>query len=161
MLTVKIICMGKIKEKFFQAAIDEYSKRLSGYCKLEIAEIPEVKFSSDSAPRAEIDAALKKEATLILSKIPERAKVVALCVEGREMPTEKFAQYIADAAVSGASTVCFVIGSSYGLCEDVKKRADLRLSFSQMTFPHQLMRVVLAEQIYRAFKINSGETYHK
>ena len=161
MLTVKLICMGKIKEKFFQGAIDEYMKRLSGYCKAEIVEIPEVRFSSDNAPRSEIDAALKKEADIILSKIPERARVIALCVEGKEMPTERFAQYISETALSGISTLCFVIGSSYGLCESVKKRADLRLSFSQMTFPHQLMRVILAEQIYRAFKINSGETYHK
>ena len=153
--------MGKIKEKFFKDAIDEYVKRLSGYCKIEVAEIPEAKFSSDNAPRAEIDAALKKEAALIISKIPDRARVVALCVEGKEMPTEKFAQYISDAALGGVSTICFVIGSSYGLCDDVKKRADLRLSFSQMTFPHQLMRVVLAEQIYRAFQIGTGGNYHK
>ncbi len=161
MLSVKFICMGKLREKYLQSAVEEYTKRLSAYCKIEVVELAETRFSSDNAPRAEIENALKKEGEQILSKIPERARVIALCVEGRELPTEKFAKYIDDAMVGGVSTLCFVIGSSYGLSDLVKARADLRLSFSQMTFPHPLMRVILAEQVYRAFKINAGETYHK
>ncbi len=161
MLSVKFICMGKLRDSNLQGAVEEYMKRLSAYCKAEIVELAEARFSSDNAPRAEIENALKKEGEQILSKIPERARVIALCVEGKEMPTEKFAKYISEAMTAGVSTICFVIGSSYGLCDKVKQRADLRLSFSQMTFPHPLMRLILAEQVYRAFKINNNETYHK
>lgn len=161
MLSVKLICVGKLREEYFKAALAEYAKRLSGYCKFEVAEVAEARFSSDSAPRAEIEEALKREGAEILQKVPERARVVALCVEGREMTTEQFAKTLEGYAVGGAGTVCFIIGSSYGLADAVKQRADLRLSFSQMTFPHTLMRVVLAEQLYRAFTVIAGKTYHK
>jgi len=160
MLAVKLVCAGKLREKFYIEAFREYEKRLSAFCKFETAEVPEVKTSDDPGP-AEITAALEKEAQAILDKLPQSAYVIALCVEGKKLSSEGLASLLSDRALSGDSRVCFVIGSSNGLHSTVKQRADFCLSVSDMTFPHHLFRVMLAEQIYRAFTINAGRKYHK
>lgn len=160
MLTVKLICAGKLREKFYIEAFREYEKRLSAFCKFETIEVPEVKASEDPSP-AEIGAALEKEAQTILEKVPQSAYVVALCVEGKKLSSEGLAKLISERAMTGDSRLCFLIGSSNGLHPSVKQRADFRLSVSDMTFPHHLFRVMLAEQIYRAFTINAGRKYHK
>ena len=159
MIKCKIIALGSLKEKFFKEACGEYQKRLSRFCNLEICEIEPVRLPENPSA-GEIENALKKEADQIIKKIPQNAKVIALCVEGKEMPSEKFAAQINEISAIGQG-ICFIIGSSYGLSKDVKKMADLRLSLSQMTFPHKLFRVMLLEQLYRGFMINQGSQYHK
>ncbi len=159
-MKVKIICVGKLKEKYLKDAIAEYSKRLSRFCNLEITELSDEKIP-DNASALEEEKVIQKEGEKILKCILPTDYVVSLCVEGKQKSSEEFAEFFSSLALSGNSTVCFVIGGSLGLCESVKKRSDLRLGFSKMTFPHQLMRVFLLEQIYRAFKINSNEKYHK
>lgn len=159
MIKVTLIVLGKLKEPFWRAAADEYIKRLGGFCKLSLLELEPVRLS-DRPSDAQIQAALEAEGRKIAEKIPAGAAVVPLCVEGRKMPSPEFAGYMDRCALKSGG-VAFVIGSSYGLCEAVKRRADLRLSMSDMTFPHQLARVMLLEQIYRAFKILGGGTYHK
>ena len=144
MQTVKIIALGKLKEDYLRAACAEYGKRLQGHCKLEIIEL-------------EPQRTLEQEATLITGKLGKQASVCALCVEGRPLTSEQFAAWLA----KQPSEVDFIIGSSHGLCENVKTRADLRLSMSAMTFPHQFARTILLEQIYRAYSINGGGKYHK
>lgn len=160
MLGVTIIAVGKIKEKFFTDAIEEYAKRLSAYCRFEVVEVKDEK-TPDNPTENEKNAVLDREAERILQKIPKGAKVIALCVEGKQMTSEKFADLISRSSVEGTSRLVFVIGGSMGLSDKVKNVSDLRLSFSEMTFPHMLMRVILAEQIYRGFTIVSGKTYHK
>ncbi len=157
---IKIIAVGKLKEKYLADAVSEYEKRLSRFAKLEIVQLPDVKIP-DKATAAEEAAVLKAEGDKILEKIPQGAYVYALCVEGKQQSSEAFAQGLDALAISGKSDVCFIIGGSLGLDVRVKQRADMRLSFSKMTLPHMLMRVVLLEQIYRAFKINNNESYHK
>ncbi len=157
---MKLICVGKMRERFYIDAFGEYAKRLSGYCRLELAEIAEVRLP-DRPSAAEIAAALEKEAAEILRAVPSDAYVAALCVEGREVPSEYMARLIEDRENSGKPKLCFIVGGSCGLSARVKQRADLRLSVSEMTFPHHLFRVMLAEQIYRAFKILEGGKYHK
>lgn len=159
MIKLTLLTLGKLKEKYLADAVNEYKKRLSRYCALEICEIEPVRLS-DKPSDAEIKAALEKEAQMILKKVPQGSKTIALCVEGKEMPSEELAGKIADFCNKGEN-ITFIIGSSYGLGDTVKKQSDIRLSLSQMTFPHQLFRVMLLEQIYRAFKINEGSTYHK
>ncbi len=159
MIKCKIIALGSLKEKFFKEACAEYQKRLSRFCDLEICEIEPVRLP-DTPSTGEIENALKKEADQIIKKIPQNAKVIALCVEGKEMPSEKLAAQIDEISAIGQG-ICFIIGSSYGLSNEVKKMADLRLSLSQMTFPHKLFRVMLLEQLYRGFMINQGSQYHK
>ncbi len=159
MIKCKIIALGSLKEKYFKDAVGEYEKRLSRFCDLEICEIEPVRLS-ETPSKAEIDSALKKEAELIIKKIPERATVFALCVEGKQMSSEKLAEKISDISSFGQG-LCFIIGSSYGLSIDIKNRADFRLSMSEMTFPHKLFRVMLLEQLYRGFMINQGSPYHK
>lgn len=159
MIKVKLIVLGSLKEKYLKDACKEYEKRLSRYCNLEICEIEPVRLA-EKPSQSEIESALKKEAELISKKIPQNAKVVTLCVEGKAYSSEDFATDI-NSQVSMGRNLCFIIGSSYGLCSDIKKSSELRLSLSEMTFPHQLFRVMLLEQIYRAFKINEGSTYHK
>ncbi len=159
MIKCKIIALGSLKEKFFKEACAEYQKRLSRFCDLEICEIEPVRLP-DIPSSGEIENALKKEANQIIKKIPQNAKVIALCVEGKEMPSEKLAAQIDEISAIGQG-ICFIIGSSYGLSNEVKKMADLRLSLSQMTFPHKLFRVMLLEQLYRGFMINQGSQYHK
>lgn len=160
MLSVKFICVGRMREKFYMDAFEEYAKRLQSYCKLQLAEPPEVKLG-ESPSAKEIEAALNKESVSILAAIPPDAYVVALCVEGRSMPSEGIARLISDRENSGKPKLCFIIGGSFGLADAVKARADLKLSMSPMTFPHHLARVMLVEQLYRGFKINEGSRYHK
>lgn len=160
MLGVTIIALGKLKEKYLRDACDEYIKRLSTLCKLKIFELEPVKLG-DNASQTEIDKSLEKEAKEIMSKIPQNSKVIAMCIEGKQMPSEKLSKFFENTAVAGTGDITFIIGSSYGLDESVKKRADLRLSMSEMTFPHQLARVMLLEQIYRAFMISNSSKYHK
>lgn len=160
MLGVRLICVGKMKEKFYIDAFNEYSKRLSAYCKFECVELNEIKLS-DIPSEKEIEAALNKEAMEIEKNIPKDAYVVAMCVGAKQLKSEELAAKINSVAVSGKGRICFLIGGSFGMAESVKKRADMRLGMSEMTFPHHLARVMLAEQIYRSFKINEGSRYHK
>ncbi len=159
MIKITVISLGKLKEKYLREAANEYQKRLSRYCALDIIELSPVTLPERPSDK-EISAALSKEAELIEKRIPSAAFVTALCVEGKSLSSEKLADMFAAKGAQGAN-MCFIIGSSYGLAQSVKSRADLKLSVSQMTFPHQLFRVMLLEQIYRAFKINEGGTYHK
>ena len=149
-MNVSIVCIGKLKEKYWQDAAAEYSKRLSRFCRLSVTELPESRTDSS-----------EEESKEILSRLPKGAFVIALDVKGTRLSSEAFAKKISDLALGGHSDICFVIGGSNGFDGSVREAADLRLSFSDFTFPHQLMRVVLLEQIYRAFKINSNEKYHK
>ena len=160
MLAVKLICAGKLREKFYIEAFREYEKRLAAFCRFETVEVPEVKTLEDPS-EAEVVGALEKEARAILEKIPQGAYVIALCVEGTKFSSEELAKLVAERARAGDSRLCFIIGSSNGLHPSVKQRAEVRLSVSDMTFPHHLFRVMLAEQIYRAFTINAGRKYHK
>ncbi len=157
MLNITVLCVGKLKESFYIAAVREYEKRLKGYCKLTLLELPEEKLPN-APSQAQINAALEKEAQAIFSKLPKRA---TLCIEGKELSSEQLAQKFQQWATSGVSAIALVIGSSYGLHPLVKQQAALRLSMSPMTFPHHLARVMLLEQVYRAFKINEGSLYHK
>ena len=160
MLAVKLICVGKMREKFYLDAFSEYAKRLGAYCRFELTELAEVRLP-DAPSQKEIAAALEKEATGIVKSIPTDAYTVALCVEGRQMPSEELAKLLSQREGSGKPRLCFIIGGSFGLSPRVKAAADLRLSMSEMTFPHHLARVMLLEQIYRAYQINAGSKYHK
>ena len=160
MLSIKLICVGKMKEKFFKDAFEEYAKRLGAYCRFECTELSENRLQ-DSPSDREIAASLEKEGELILKTIPAGSYVIAMCVEGRKLSSEELAMVIRARENSGKPKMCFIIGGSYGLCDTVKNAADLKLSMSDMTFPHHLARVMLAEQIYRGFKINEGSAYHK
>ncbi len=159
-MNIKIICLGKLKEKYLKDAVDEYAKRISAYGKFEVCELTPVKLS-DNPSQTEINATLEKEADEIKKRIPKGSFVFALCIEGKSKSSEAFAETIKNAALDGKSTVVFIIGSSYGLSPEIKALADNKLSFSPMTFPHQLMRVMLSEQIYRAFQIINNGKYHK
>lgn len=160
MLSVHLICVGKLKEKFYLEACAEYIKRLSPYCKLNLVELPEEKLPQ-SPSQAQIDAALEKEAHAIRAKLPPNASLVALCVEGRMHSSEELASLVRTWEQNAAKHLVFVIGGSFGLSEKLKREAWIRLSMSPMTFPHHLARVMVLEQIYRAFKINEGSSYHK
>lgn len=160
MLSVKFICVGKMRERFYIDAFGEYTKRLQSLCKFEIAEPQEIKLSENPSDR-EIEAALEKEAAAILKAIPSDAYVVAMCVEGSQIASEGMAEIISKRENSGKPKLCFIVGGSFGLADSVKQRADMRLSMSKMTFPHHLARVMLVEQLYRGFKINEGSRYHK
>ncbi len=161
-MKVLLICVGKLKEKFYADAVAEYVKRLGVYCKLEIVELAEERLPQTPS-RALVEAALAKEAAAIRGKVPPGAYVVALCVEGRMRSSEELAAKLRGAAWGDGSAkrLVFLIGGSYGLDEGLKQEAQDRLSMSPMTFPHHLARVMLLEQIYRAFKINEGSQYHK
>ena len=160
MLSVYVICVGKLKEKFYKDACAEYVKRLSPYCKLTVVEIPEVKLPKDPT-LGEITNALAKEGDAILAKIPPSSRVAALCVEGRMRSSEEIPQMFPAPGRSPDKHMVFIIGGSYGLHPSIKAEASLQLSMSPMTFPHHLARVMLLEQIYRAFKIQEGSSYHK
>ncbi len=160
MMNITVIALGKLKEKYLNDAISEYSKRISAYGKLQIVELNPVRLS-DNPSQAEIDNALSKEAEEIKKKIPNNSYVFSLCIEGKEKSSEAFAKAISDATLNGKSNIVFIIGSSFGLSPEIKVLSDFKLSFSPMTFPHQLMRVMLLEQIYRAFQINNNGKYHK
>ena len=159
MIKVTIISMGRLKEKFFCAAQEEYAKRLSSYCNLEIIEIPPENLP-ESPSKSLVEAALLKEAEKIEKRMPKSCLRIALCVEGKRFTSEALAEKIEN-AVDRGNPICFIIGSSYGLHSSVKEKSDLKMSLSDMTFPHRLFRIMLLEQIYRSFKINEGGTYHK
>ena len=160
MQKITVLCVGKLKEKFYIDACAEYQKRLTRHCKLELIELSEQRLSDDPS-EGEIAAALAKEADAIGERLPKGGALVALCVEGKSLSSEELAEALSRYASQGASQVTFLIGGSFGLAERVKARADLRLSMSPMTFPHHLARVMLLEQIYRAYQIQSGTRYHK
>ena len=155
-----IICVGKIKERFYRDAIEEYAKRLSKYCKFEIVEVADEK-TPDKASPVEEEQIKEKEAQRILSKIKPDSYVCTLEIAGKTLSSVELAEWMEQSAVGGRSQICFVIGGSLGLHSSVLARSDFALSFSRMTFPHQLMRVILSEQIYRAFRIIHKEPYHK
>ena len=158
-MKVTLICVGKVKEKFYRDAIKEYEKRLGAYIKLNTIEISDekVKVENDS----EIALAMEKEGNNILSKIKDNQYVITLEILGKNLSSEEFALKIDNLMLTGKSDIALVIGGSYGLSDSVKKRSDFALSFSRMTFPHQMMRVVLLEQVYRAYRIIIGASYHK
>lgn len=159
-MKITILCVGKVKEKFYRDAIDEFSKRLSRYCKLEIVEVADEKTEEQSS-ETEIRLVKEKEGERLLKNIKDDAYVITLCIDGKQLDSEELSEKIEKLGVQGVSHICFVIGGSLGLSEAVVKRADYKLSFSKMTFPHQLMRVILSEQIYRAYRIMNHEPYHK
>jgi 23S rRNA (pseudouridine1915-N3)-methyltransferase len=158
-MNINVIAVGKIKEKYFSAAADEYSKRLSRFAKLTVTEVADEKIP-DNASEKEKELIKEKEGQRILSKLPQSSFVVTLCIEGKELSSQELADKIASVSMI-SSNITFIIGGSLGLSDTVKSKSQLRLSFGRMTLPHQLMRVVLLEQIYRAFKINNNESYHK
>jgi len=160
MRRITLLCVGKLKEKFYAEAAAEYGKRLSRYCKLEVVELPEERLPEDPSP-AQIDAALAKEAEAIRGKLPASSSLVALCVEGRTRSSEEMAQLLETWSNRGEKRLVFLIGGSHGLHESLKAQARDKLSMSPMTFPHHLARVMLLEQIYRAYQINAGTKYHK
>ena len=159
MLNIKVICVGKSKEKYWDAAYAEYLKRLRAYCSPEVIEVREARLPANASPADERNV-IDAERRDILGRISGGDFVIALDIRGKEFSSEELARKISDISFNN-SRICFIIGGSLGLSDEVKERADLRLSFGKITLPHQLARVVLLEQIYRAFKINSGEAYHK
>ena len=159
-MKITILCVGKVKEKFYRDAIGEYQKRLSRYCKLEIVEVTDEK-TPDGASETVENQIKEKEGKRILSKIREEDYVIALAIDGKMQDSVELSKNIQQLGVRGKSSIVFVIGGSLGLSKEVLKRADEKLSFSKMTFPHQLMRVILLEQVYRSYRIMNGEPYHK
>lgn len=160
MQNITVLCVGRLKESFYADACAEYQKRLARFCTLEVAELPEERLP-DAPSAAQVAAALEKEADAALARLPRGGAVVALCVEGKPLSSGQLSEALASYAARGVSRVTFVIGGSFGLSERVKRRADLRLSMSEMTFPHHLARVMLLEQLYRAYQIQAGTKYHK
>lgn len=160
MFEITLITVGKLKEKFYLSAASEYEKRLSGYCQFKLLELPEVRLPDSPSP-AEVAAGLEKEAELIQSKIPKGAWFCVLTPEGKLLSSENLAQKISEIKVSGKSSACFLIGSSFGIAQKLKDAADYKLSMSPMTFPHHLARIMVMEQLYRAESIQAGSKYHK
>ncbi len=160
MQRVTVLCVGKLKEKFYIDAAAEYVKRLQRHCKLELIELPEQRLPDDPSP-AEIQKALRAEGDAIREKLPKGGAVIALCIEGKPCSSQELSRRMADLAVQGKTPLTFLIGGSVGLDEDLKRRADWRLSMSPMTFPHHMARIMLLEQIYRAYQIADGTKYHK
>lgn len=159
-MKIIIVCVGKIKEKFYRDAVEEYKKRLGRYCKMQIVEVADEK-TPDKASESLENQIKEKEGNRILSHISDSDYVIALAINGKERDSVELAEHIRSLGLHGKSSLAFVIGGSLGLSEEVLKRADEKLSFSKMTFPHQLMQVILAEQIYRSYRIIHGEPYHK
>ena len=159
MLNVKFITLGTLKEGYLREAAAEYEKRLGGFCRFEMVQLKEERLS-DQPSESEIKSALDKESAKIFAEIPSRAYVIAMCVEGKQCSSEELADKLEEISAR-SSDICFIIGSSFGLADTVKQRADMRLSVSKLTFPHQLMRVILLESVYRAFNIQKGTKYHK
>lgn len=159
MQKITVLCVGKLKEKFYQEAAAEYAKRLGRHCKLEIIELPESRLPEDPSA-AEIQRALAAEAAAIRERLPRGGAVIALCIEGKPCSSVELSRRMQELAVSGKSQLTFLIGGSVGLSEDLKRQADWRLSMSPMTFPHHLARIMLLEQIYRACQIAAGTKYH-
>ena len=160
MFSVTLIAMGKLKEKFYLSAAAEYEKRMKGYCQFQLLELPETRLPENPSP-AEIAAGLEKEADLILSKIPKGAWFCTLTPEGKMFSSEALAEKMKEVKLSGKSSACFLIGSSFGMAPRIKAMADLKLSMSPMTFPHHLARIMVLEQLYRAEAIQAGSKYHK
>ena len=160
MLNVTILCIGKLKEQYLTAACAEYAKRLSAFCRLTVTELPESRLPDNPSDKL-IEQCLKQEGEAILSRIPRDAFVIPMCIEGKMLSSEEFSAALDRAAIGGHSSIALLIGGSYGLWEELKRRGDLRLSMSRMTFPHQLARVLLLEQLYRAMTISHGQKYHK
>ena len=160
MQKITVICVGRLKEKFYIAAAAEYVKRLQRFCDLEVVELPEHRLSDNPSP-SEIEKALTAESRLISDKIPHGSTVAALCIEGKTCSSEALASRLQEIAVSGRPHVTFLIGGSVGLDKNLKSRCDWCLSMSPMTFPHHMARIMLLEQIYRAYQIQSGTKYHK
>ncbi|WP_157454422.1 23S rRNA (pseudouridine(1915)-N(3))-methyltransferase RlmH [Carnobacterium maltaromaticum] len=159
-MNIKIITVGKLKEKYLKMGIDEYTKRLGAYCKIELREVPDEK-APEKLSEAEMLQVKEKEGERILAKIPENAYVFALAIEGKQRTSEEFSKEIEQLGIQGKSNLVFVIGGSLGLSQAVMKRSNTPISFGKMTLPHQLMRLVLVEQVYRGFRIMKGEPYHK
>ena len=159
-MNISIIAVGKLKEKYLKMAVDEYSMRLSRYAKLEIIELQDEKTPDNASEKEEVQIK-EKEGSAILSKIKDNSYVIAMDLNGKQLTSVEFSQFISNCAVMGNSNIVFVIGGSLGLSEEVIKRADYKLCFSKMTFPHQLFRVMLLEQVYRGFRIMNNEPYHK
>lgn len=159
-MKISVLCVGKIKEKYFTAGIAEYQKRLSRYCKLEIIEVSDEK-TSDQASENEERIIKAKEAERLSKYIKDDSYVIALAIEGKQLDSVEFSKKIEQLGINGVSHIVFLIGGSLGLDAELLKRADMKLSFSKMTFPHQMMRMVLLEQVYRGYRIMKGEPYHK
>ncbi len=155
-MKVTILCVGKIKEKFYKDALAEYAKRLLAYCSLDVIEVADERTAEGEEARI-----LEKEGQRILSRLPEHAYIVALCIDGKQRDSVGMARWMEELTNHGQSHIVFIIGGSCGLSPQVIARADEKISFSKLTFPHQLMRVILSEQIYRSFRIIKGEPYHK
>ena len=160
MLNITLLCVGKLKEAYWRDACSEYVKRLGAFCKFRLVEVAEERLP-DNPSSAQISATIEAEGKRILDQIPKDSAVIPLCIEGKELDSPALAAKMQKIALDGTSHIVFVIGGSWGLSEAVKSRGNFRLSMSPMTFPHQLMRVILAEQIYRCFRIINGEPYHK
>ena len=161
MIKINLITVGKLKEKYWRDAVAEYSKRLGAFCKLEIIELNESKLPDDPSDKQKLSA-LEAEAKTMQQYLDTKGSfTIAMCIEGKQMTSEELSKKLDYCGANGCSTVNFIIGSSFGISEEIKKRADLRLSMSEMTFPHQLARVMLIEQIYRAFQISANTKYHK
>lgn len=160
MININIICIGKLKEDYLRSACAEYQKRLGAFCKLKITEFTPSRLP-DNPNETQIASALEEESKQILSKISANEAVIAMCIEGKMLSSEKLSEEIENYALKGFGSICFIIGGSHGLSDSVKARANFKLSMSPMTFPHQLARVMLLEQIYRAFMISNGGKYHK
>ncbi|MBC8632029.1 23S rRNA (pseudouridine(1915)-N(3))-methyltransferase RlmH [Paraclostridium tenue] len=159
-MNITVISVGKLKEKYLKLGIEEFSKRLSKYCKLDMIELDDEKCPENLSDK-DMEIVKNKEGNKILSKIKNNSYVIALAIDGKNLSSEELASTISNLAVRGNSHITFVIGGSLGLSSEVLKRADYKLSFSKMTFPHQLMKLILLEQVYRAFRINNNEPYHK
>ena len=159
-MNITVITVGKLKERYFKEAVEEYSTRLSKYCKLDIIEVPDEKAPENLSHAQEL-MVIQKEGQGILKHLKEDTYAIALAIQGKQLSSEVLADFIDDLGIKGRSNIAFIIGGSLGLSDEVLKRADFKLSFSPMTFPHQLMRVILLEQIYRGFRIIKGEPYHK
>ncbi len=160
MLNITVICIGKLKEAYLRDASAEYIKRLTGLCKMNVVELAAEKLS-DNPSQKEIDNALQNEGKRIIEKIPKGSTVYTMCIEGKQRTSEELSREFEALAVSGVSSVVFIIGGSFGLCDEVKNLSSKRLSMSKMTFPHQLARIMLLEQIYRSLQISMGTKYHK
>lgn len=159
-MNIRIVSVGRIKEKYIQEGIKEFSKRLSRYCNLDIIEIDDEK-APENLSEKDMEIVKKKEGEKILSKIPQIFHVIVLAIEGKQLSSEGLAENIENLMINGTNDICFVIGGSLGLSTDVMNRSNFKLSFSKMTFPHQMMRLILLEQVYRGFRIIKGEPYHK
>ncbi len=160
MLTVNIICIGKIKEKYFTDAVSEYKKRLGAFCKFNIKELDEEKVFNNPNP-SQINSVIEAEGKRIVNSLSKGSYVISMCIEGKQLSSTELADKLIEVSVSGYSTIDFIIGGSWGLSDEVKSKSSFKLSMSKMTFPHQMARVILSEQIYRAFEIINNGKYHK